>query len=146
MKVFLYVVSLIGVLGLAYWAYQTGYETRATLRQVQKLERDLGGAYEELSLLQAEWAYLNRPDRLRELTVMNFERLELMELAPEQFGIVGQVAYPVPVEEDPARDLSELSETLRDIEPTQGTLGWQSEDAPQILQPAERLYEPELLP
>ena len=94
MRGLLYILSILGVVGLAYWAYHQGYETRQTARDVQQLQRDIGKAHERLAVLRAEWAYLNRPDRLRELAEMNFERLELMPLSADQFGTIAQVAYP----------------------------------------------------
>ena len=94
MRGLFYILSILGVVGLAYWAYHQGYETRQTAREVQQLQRDIGKAHERLAVLRAEWAYLNRPDRLRELAEMNFERLELMPLSADQFGTIAQVAYP----------------------------------------------------
>jgi hypothetical protein len=47
-----------------------------------------------LSIQRAEWAYLNRPDRLRGLTAANFDRLGLLPMEPSQFGTAAQVAYP----------------------------------------------------
>ena len=93
MRGLFYILSILGVVGLAYWAYHQGYETRQTAREVQQLQRDIGKAHERLAVLRAEWAYLNRPDRLRELAEMNFERLELMPLSADQFGTIAQVAY-----------------------------------------------------
>ncbi len=53
-----------------------------------------GSCAKSLSVLKAEWAYLNRPDRLRELADINFERLGLLPFEPRQFGGVSQVNYP----------------------------------------------------
>ncbi len=94
MRAFLYVFSAVLVMGLAYWAYHENYKTQAALGEVEELQRDIGHMREELAMLRAEWAYLNRPDRLRALSEMNFDRLGLMPLRPEQFGRVDQVAYP----------------------------------------------------
>lgn len=94
MKSFLYVLSALAVLGLAFWAYRENYETQANLREVRKLQNDIAGLREALTIQRAEWAYLNRPDRLRELATMNFDKLGLLPLSPEQFGHPQEVAYP----------------------------------------------------
>ncbi|MGB3556490.1 MAG: hypothetical protein WBA25_17815, partial [Jannaschia sp.] len=73
-----------------------GYETRAAERGVAELERQIVSRQRELSMLRAEWAYLNRPDRLHALAEMNFESLGLMALSSDHFAQANQVAYPPP--------------------------------------------------
>lgn len=94
MRSFLYVLTALSVIGLAFWAYRENYATQEALSQSERLQRDLGEARAELGVLRAEWAYLNRPDRLHELANLNFQRLGLVPLHPDQFGRVDQVAYP----------------------------------------------------
>lgn len=94
MRTVLYILTTLGVIGLAFWAYRENYATQSALAETDTLRQDIRHAHERLAVLRAEWAYLNRPDRLRDLAEINFDRLGLLDLQPDQFGLVGQVAYP----------------------------------------------------
>lgn len=90
-------VSLIlgaSVLGLAFWAYQENYKTRQSVAEVRQMQREIGRLGEQLRVLRAEWSYLNRPERLRELAELNYDSLRLMPMSPEHFGRLDQVSYP----------------------------------------------------
>lgn len=110
MRSIAYVLAALAVFGLAFWAYRENYATQRVLSETRKVQRDIGAAQVRLSVLRAEWAYLNRPDRLRELTVINFDRLGLLPLRPEQFGRVDEVSYPM-VDLLPVMNAIELSAT-----------------------------------
>lgn len=94
MRTFLSILTVASVIALAFWAYRENYATQAALSETRELRREILETHERLSILKAEWAYLNRPDRLRDLAQINFNRLGLLPLRPEQFGHVDQVAYP----------------------------------------------------
>jgi hypothetical protein len=94
MRSVLYVLSFLGLIALGFWAYRENYATQAALKEVESLQRQIVGLREALSVQRAEWAYLNRPDRLRDLTTANFDRLGLMPMEPSQFGTAAQVAFP----------------------------------------------------
>ncbi|MFO1175723.1 MAG: cell division protein FtsL [Paracoccaceae bacterium] len=94
MRNFLLLLSVTAIMGLAFWAYRENYSTQAEVGQLRDLQAEVGQLKESLGVLNAEWAYLNRPDRLRELADINFGRLGLLPLTPEQFGEVAQVSYP----------------------------------------------------
>lgn len=103
MRSLVYVSIALMVMGLAFWAYGQNYRTQAVLKDTRDLQNEIAALRERLSVLRAEWAYLNRPDRLRDLAELNFDRLRLLPLSPEQFGRVDQVSYPVPVEQGLAK-------------------------------------------
>lgn len=103
MRGFTTLLGMLAVIGLGYWAYHQTILTQQAERRVERLQAEIGAEREKLSILRAEWAYLNRPDRLRELGFINFERLGLLPLAPEQFGRASQIPYPLP-EPDPYTD------------------------------------------
>ncbi len=94
MRSFFLTLAAIAVMALGFWAYRENYRTQAELNDLRTLQSEVGQLRESLGVLKAEWAYLNRPDRLRELADINFERLGLLPLEPEQFGSVEQVSYP----------------------------------------------------
>ena len=96
MRPVLYVLTFLGLIALGFWAYRENYATQATLREVRGLQQEIANLREALSVQRAEWAYLNRPDRLRDLAEINFDRLQLLPMTPEQFGSVCEVAYPDP--------------------------------------------------
>ncbi len=96
MRPVLYVLSFITLLGLGFWAYRENYATQASLRQVAVLQDEIAGLRDALSTQNAEWAYLNRPERLRELATLNFDRLGLLPMEPAQFGTTSAIAFPPP--------------------------------------------------
>ncbi|MEZ5753980.1 MAG: cell division protein FtsL [Paracoccaceae bacterium] len=97
MRPVFFVLSFLAVMGLAFWAYRENYATQAALREMGRLQDEIAGLREALALQRAEWAYLNRPERLRELATVNFDRLGLLPLEPTQFGAAAQISYPAPM-------------------------------------------------
>lgn len=96
MRPVLYVLSFLGLIALGFWAYRENYATQATLRDAEDLRGQIADLREALSVQRAEWAYLNRPDRLRQLVDVNFDRLGLMPMDPSQFGNPATVPHPQP--------------------------------------------------
>jgi len=94
MRTLLYLLPGMAVMALAVWAYSENYETQEALNDVETLQRKIGTERETLAILRAEWAYLNRPERLRDLADLNFDRLKLLPLTPEHFARTEQIAYP----------------------------------------------------
>lgn len=96
MRPFLFIMSVMVLMSLAFWAYRENYATQRALKDVSNLNREIAALREALSQQNAEWAYLNRPSRLRDLAALNFDSLGLLPMEPAQFSRVDQVAFPLP--------------------------------------------------
>lgn len=96
MRTLFHMIIVLSVMGLAFWAYQENHRTQQALKEVDQVQRQIAEARARLNVLKAEWAYLNRPDRLKDLVEINFDRLGLLPLTPAQFGTVEEVAFPLP--------------------------------------------------
>lgn len=95
MRPFLSVLSFVAVMALAFWAYRENYATQTQLKEMAKVQHQIASLRDEISMQKAEWAYLNRPTRLRDLAAMNFDRLGLMPMAPLQLASAADVAMPL---------------------------------------------------
>ena len=95
MKALLYIMSFVILIGLGFWAYEENYQTKTIVNEAETMQRQIAHARARLGVLKAEWAYLNRPDRLRELAELNFDSLALLPITPDQFGRMDQIEYPV---------------------------------------------------
>ena len=95
MKSLFLIMTACLVMVLAVWAYRQNYETQATLREVRDLRAEIADLRERAGVLRAEWAYLNRPERLADLADLNFDRLGLLPLRPGHFGHIDQITYPI---------------------------------------------------
>jgi len=111
MRVVLFLSATVLVAVCASWAYRVNYATQEALNRVADLRRDIAREREAIAVLRAEWAYLNRPDRLAALVAGPGAVLELVPLVADQFGAATLVAYPPEPEAEPA-----LTETAGEAE------------------------------
>ncbi|MEL6680487.1 MAG: cell division protein FtsL [Pseudomonadota bacterium] len=89
-----YVFAVAAVVGVAAWAYSVNYETRAAEKRVLELQARIAEEREAISVLDVEWVWLNRPDRIEHLVGLHAAELGLMPLDPAHYAPLGLVAYP----------------------------------------------------
>ncbi len=94
MRTLFRLAAAAAVLALAVWAYRQNYETQARLDEVDGLHAEIASLRGRASMLRAEWAYLNKPERLDGLATLNFDRLRLLELGPGSFRRIDQIPHP----------------------------------------------------
>jgi hypothetical protein len=73
------IAALVGVYALKYTVEGTASEKAAIERQIDRQEADL-------SLLKADWAFLNQPANVAPIVTRHVAELNLQPLAQDQFG------------------------------------------------------------
>jgi hypothetical protein len=97
------VVALVGVYGLK-------YSVEETATGKSQLERAIDRQESDLSLLKADWAYLNQPSHVAPIVTRHAEALGLLPIVPAQFG--GFDGLPMRVAPPDKRALDDLFESL----------------------------------
>ncbi len=98
------IAALIGVYALKYSVEETAAEKAALERTIDRQEG-------ELSLLKADWAYLNQPAHVAPIIARHAEALGLLPTRPEQFGSIDDLPMRPVVQKDTAA-LDSLFESL----------------------------------
>jgi hypothetical protein len=140
MRPFLFILSAIVLMSLAFWAYRENYATQRALKDVSNLNREIAALREALSQQNAEWAYLNRPSRLRDLAALNFDSLGLLPMEPGQFNRVDQVAFPQPPSAEPT--LGDPVDTVGTLDGTNSSTGSTNDGEGHIEPPTTTSEEP----
>jgi cell division protein FtsL len=94
----------------AFGLYLVKYTVQDMQREVAQLEAELKNEQESLHLLQAEWAYLNRPERLR---VMAEKHLELAPFDTRKMMPIE--ALPARLEEENVPSVSERPKLFQPV-------------------------------
>lgn len=94
---------LIGVYGLKYSVEETATAKTALARQIDRQQADL-------SLLKADWAYLNQPAHVAPIAARHEEVLGLQTLTQEQFGRMDNL--PMRLKQPDTAALDTLFESL----------------------------------
>ncbi|MDZ7906454.1 MAG: cell division protein FtsL [Cypionkella sp.] len=119
MRPMFYIACFLVLIGLGSWAYRENYATQNAMRDLRAMQDEIVQLRGALAVQRAEWAYLNRPDRLRELVTLNFDRLGLLPMDAAQFGAASDVAYPAPdapLGATPSADDADLQALMADLQ------------------------------
>ncbi|MES2984076.1 MAG: cell division protein FtsL [Pseudomonadota bacterium] len=81
-------INMVCIAALFMGVYLVKYSVQDVQRDVVALRSELAVEKESLHLLNAEWAYLNRPDRLRHLADRHLDLVPLDSRQIEQIAVL----------------------------------------------------------
>ena len=105
------IVMLVGVYGLKYSVEDVAAEKVSLQRTIERQEADL-------SLLKADWAFLNQPANVAPIVNRHVAELDLQPLSQDQFG--GIDILPMRLKAPDTQALDSLFESLKSgVDPIQ---------------------------
>ena len=105
------IAMLIGVYALKYSAEDVAAEKVAAQRQIERQQSDL-------SLLKADWAFLNQPANVAPIVIRHIAELNLKTLSQDQFGTF--TGLPMRMKAPDTNALDSLFESLNSgVDPIQ---------------------------
>jgi hypothetical protein len=110
-KRFLHFIAITALIASAGYAYSIKYETLFYVEQVAKLKTKVQRERDAIAVLQAEWQYLDRPDRLQAAAD---EHLDLQPMKIQQLARLSDLPNRPSREDEIGRKL----EALGLLEPT----------------------------
>jgi len=81
MKLNFSILIAVVVAAVSYGLYQLSYEVQGLEKDLKRLNANISANQEAIRVLKAEWAFVNRPDKLQELAT---KHLPLLLVAPYQ--------------------------------------------------------------
>ena len=91
MRNLFYIITFGLIITLAYWANKENVKTQMAIKKSEEIQAEIGKARAKLAVLKAEWAYLNRPERLIHLTNLGFDQLKLGPIRAANFGEINRL-------------------------------------------------------
>ena len=85
LRFLLFTTLALSTFTLGFWSYKINYDSRAANERVKELEKSILSTSKEIKILNAEWAHLNSPERLRKLLEYYFLELRLTPINPDDF-------------------------------------------------------------
>jgi cell division protein FtsL len=98
--------------------FHVKYKVQALEEELARLNSQIVHEQEQLHVLRAEWAYLNRPERLEDL---NSRFLGLAPVTPAQLGRLSDLP-PRPIEEAEQGEGEEKAKDLPQAKPVIGAI------------------------
>ena len=122
MSRFINIALFLFVLLGAFWLYQVKHEAKEEERKIVSLEKQIADEKEALLLLKAEWSYLNRPDRLQQLSEGFAKQLGLSEVQPYQIGSMDDLPERQQDPSEASGEAPSIDDLLKKTQPTSLTV------------------------
>ena len=93
LRFLLFTTLTLSTFMLGLWSYKINYDSRAANERVKELEKSILSTSKEIKIVNADWAHINSPERLRKLVEYYFLELRLTPINPDDFISFSEV-YP----------------------------------------------------